>query len=202
MKKGVKYRTNKIKIALLMTIFFILIIILNSGLSYKTCALQDKSDTRFSERREGQQQKETKYQYLGAEKCASVCHNNEKMGFQYEIWKTSPHSDAFKSLASDKAERYARKAHISENPQVSQACLKCHITGGDLDPSFLTVTYKKEDGVTCEACHKHKYVAQTYLPNEADCLNCHNDSLHKMHKFDFREKSAKIAHSRPTGIVN
>ncbi len=202
MKKTGFFRTIRTSATLLMTIVFILIINVSSGHSYQSIARDKKSDISWSEIRSDLQQKETKYQYVGAEKCASVCHNNEKMGFQYDIWKISPHSEAFKNLDSKKAKKYAKKAHITENPQESPACLKCHITGGELDSSFLTVTFKKEDGVTCEACHKHQFVSKTYLPNEADCLYCHNDSIHKMQKFNFSEKSAEIEHSRPTELIN
>ena len=147
-------------------------------------------------------QENTHYMYIGAEKCASVCHNNDTMGFQYNIWIGSPHRNTYKILDSKRAESYARKANIAENPQESQTCLKCHITGGELDSSFFTATYKKEEGVTCEACHKQISDGKTYLPNEADCLRCHNNSLHKIHTFNFMEGSAKIAHPRPAEILS
>lgn len=168
----------------------------SSGHSYETNFIKNKSDIHRSEIRSDLRQEETKYQYVGAEKCSTVCHNNEKMGFQYDNWKTSAHANGFKSLVSKRAKIYAKRAHINGDLQESSACLICHITGSDLDSTYLTSTYKKEDGVTCEACHKHKSDGKTYLPNEADCLKCHNDSLHKMHKFSFKEGSAKIAHAR------
>jgi hypothetical protein len=142
-------------------------------------------------------QENVKYLYVGMEKCASVCHNNKDMGFQYNIMKDSPHSNAFKILVSDKAIRYAKKANVRENPQESPVCLKCHITGGGLDSSFFAPTYKKEDGVTCEACHKGAFITKAFIPKEADCLKCHNDSVHRMHQFKFRENCEKIAHPRP-----
>jgi Cytochrome c554 and c-prime len=142
-------------------------------------------------------QEKVKYLYVGMEKCASVCHNNEDMGFQFNIMKDGPHSNAFKILVSDKAVRYAKKANVKENPQESPVCLKCHITGGGLDSSFFATTYKKEDGVTCEACHKGAYITKAFIPKETDCLKCHNDSVHRMHHFNFRENCEKIAHPRP-----
>jgi hypothetical protein len=155
----------------------------------------------ISEGKDSLVQENTKYLYKGAENCASVCHNNDTMGFQYNIWYGGPHRNAYKILDSKKAESYARKANIAENPQESQTCLKCHITGGGLDSSFFTATYKKEEGVTCEACHKQISDGKTFLPNEADCLQCHNNSLHKINTFNFMEGSAKIAHPRPTEIL-
>ena len=41
-------------------------------------------------------QEKIKYVYVGMEKCSSVCHNNKDMGFQYDIVRKSPHSNAFK----------------------------------------------------------------------------------------------------------
>ena len=142
-------------------------------------------------------QEKVKYRYVGMGKCASVCHNNEKMGFQYDIMKDSPHSNAFKILISDRAVRYAKKAKVKENPQESPICLNCHITGGGLDTSFFAPTYRKEEGVTCEACHKGAFITKAFIPKETDCLKCHNDSVHRINKFNFRKNCVKIAHPRP-----
>ena len=202
MQKFPFHKTTRISRAFLVAMVFILIINGGSGHSDKTNIILRKSNIRWSEIRSDLQQEKTKYQYVGVEKCANVCHNNQKMGFQYDLWKTSAHSGAYKTLISKRAEMYAKKTHIIGNPQESSACLICHTTLGELDSSFLTATYKKEDGVTCEACHKHNFIDKTYLPDEADCLKCHNDSLHKMQKFNFRERSAKISHPRPTELIN
>jgi hypothetical protein len=142
-------------------------------------------------------QEKVKYHYVGMEKCASVCHNNEEMGFQYNIMKNDPHSNAFKILVSEKATRYAKSANVTGNPQESFECLKCHITGGGLDSSFFAATYRKEEGVTCEACHKGPFISKAFRPKAEDCLKCHNNSVHRVHHFNFKEESAKIAHSRP-----
>ena len=126
-----------------------------------------------------------KYQYVGTEKCASVCHNNEKMGFQYDIMKSGPHSEAYRILTTEKAACYAKKVKVREHPQESFVCLRCHITGAGLDSSFFAATFKKDEGVTCEACHKGAYISKAFLPKESDCLHCHNDSLHEVPKFNF-----------------
>ena len=138
-----------------------------------------------------------RYHYVGMEKCATACHNNDTMGFQLNIVKSSPHAKAFKILSSGKAKRYAKTSVEKGNPQESLTCLKCHVTGAGLDSTSLTATYRKEDGVTCEACHKGEFIKKTFLPKESDCLECHNSSVHKVNKFDFRTDCAKIAHSRP-----
>lgn len=147
------------------------------------------------------EQEKAKYIYVGMEKCASVCHNNKDMGFQYDIVKKSPHSNSFKILFSERAERYAKKARIKGDAQESVVCLKCHVTGGGLDSTFFAATYRKEDGVTCEACHKGEYITKTFIPVEADCLKCHNNSVHKISKFNFRDKLPIIAHKRPSSFI-
>jgi hypothetical protein len=143
------------------------------------------------------EQDNPKYYYVGIEKCASTCHNKEDIGFQYDIMKNGPHSQAYKILLSRKAKHVAKNARVNVIPQENTVCLKCHVTGGALDSSFFAATYKKEDGVTCEACHKGPFITKSFLPTETDCLKCHNDSVHKISEFDFKVKSAIIAHPRP-----
>jgi hypothetical protein len=138
-----------------------------------------------------------KYLYVGMEKCASVCHNNEDMGFQYNIMKNGPHSKSYKILVSERAFQYAKKNNIKDDPQNSKVCLKCHITGGGSDSTFFATTYRKDEGVTCEACHKAEFITKAFIPEEADCLRCHNNSVHKVPGFNFREDCSKIAHRRP-----
>lgn len=187
--------------------FSLIAIALGSLISYNPINLYQI--TRFPEQpgilltrgTDSKEQEKNKYQFVGAEKCASVCHNNEKMGYQYNSWNSSPHKDAFNILVSKKGKKFAKKAHLSENPQESRVCLKCHVTGGELDSSYFAATYKKEDGVNCEECHKKISDGKTYLPTETDCLKCHNDSLHKITKFNFPEGSAKIVHNRPKVLL-
>ena len=145
-------------------------------------------------------QEKIKYHFVGMEKCASECHNNEKMGFQYNIMKNGPHSNAFNILNSGKAIGYAKKTGIEENPQESQICLKCHVTGGGLDSSFFAATYRKEEGVTCEACHKGAFISKAFIPKAEDCLSCHNDSVHRIPHFNFTRKIEKISHPGPKVI--
>ena len=190
-------KTNKkLAISGLATAFGFIIII-GSIRSDQAYAVTEKPDFLLPEGMNKFPQEKTRYKYLGLEKCASICHNNEEMGYQYDIVKSSPHSNAFKILISKKAFHYAKNANVTENPQASSVCLKCHVTGGGNDPSSFTSTYKREDGITCEACHKAEFISNTFLPKETDCLNCHNNSIHKTKKFNFKERSVKIDHSRP-----
>jgi len=137
------------------------------------------------------------YRYRGAETCAAVCHNNEGPGFQYEIWKKSAHSKSYDALASAKAKKYAIRAGINNDPREELKCLRCHITAAGLDSLYYLPTYRKEDGVTCEACHKIKSMNKTIILEDEDCLNCHNRSVHKTGKFVFEKKFSRIAHPMP-----
>jgi hypothetical protein len=145
-------------------------------------------------------QDSVKYRFVGIEKCASVCHNNDKMGFQYNIVMDGPHSNAFGDLLSEKAKTISVSSGINGEPADNAICLKCHITGGGLDSSIFAPTYRKEEGITCEACHKGAYKAKTYIPQEADCLICHNNSVHEIPVFNYKENCLKIAHPRPKKV--
>ena len=134
------------------------------------------------------------YQYKGIEYCAS-CHNDAKTGLQqYTTWKNSLHSVSYLELATKKSAKYAQRAGIEDNPQNNIICLRCHVTSAGLETSYYTTTYRKEDGVTCEACHKVKEKSNTIIPPESSCLNCHNNSVHRTRKFIFNKKFQKIAH--------
>ena len=101
----------KKKIAIyLLSVIFSLILIINPVKSGQTYRVIEKSDFLLPEGGSRFVQEKSKYCYIGAEKCASVCHNNEEMGFQYNIWKESRHSKSYLSLASDRALRYAKNA--------------------------------------------------------------------------------------------
>jgi hypothetical protein len=188
---------EKIKACTFITALFFCFAVNNSpGISVRSETGLSKSP-QLPEVRSSFKQEQTKYQYKGAEQCATVCHNNDTMGFQYNSWKDGPHAKAFNVLSSKRAIRYAKKAGIKESPQESSDCLQCHVTGAGLDGSFLTDTYKKEDGVTCEACHKQKFVPKTFLPKETDCLECHNGIAHSMNKLNFRKDCVIIEHPIP-----
>lgn len=137
------------------------------------------------------------YKYRGVETCAGTCHNNEESGFQYDIWKKSAHSRSYAALGTNKASRIAKKAGIEENPQEALRCLECHTTGAGLTSDYYLTTYRKEDGVTCEACHKLKTQMQTIIFKEEDCLQCHNNSVHKTGKFIYSKQFPRIAHPIP-----
>jgi hypothetical protein len=139
----------------------------------------------------------SRYVYVGAEACAAKCHNNDELGHQYDSWKNSGHSRAWESLTGEKALVYAKNADITGAPSESQVCMKCHVTASGYEPSSLGATYRKEDGVTCESCHKGEFMPKTFLPDEQECLMCHNNSVHAVSPFGFDERCLRIAHPRP-----
>ena len=169
----------------------------NSVNSVQASNFLKQYDIQLSTGMDFQMQETTRYIYVGAGTCASKCHNNQEMGFQYEKWKSSRHSESYIILASEQALLYSQEAGIKENPQESQVCLKCHITGSGLDPSSFADTYRRDEGVTCEACHKGEFITKTFLPDKAECLKCHTDSVHNIPPFDFEEGCTKISHPRP-----
>ncbi len=146
-----------------------------------------------------------KYKYAGTKKC-SVCHKSDKRGNQYGIWIKSSHSHAYEVLAGDKAKKIAEEKNI-DNPQKSEKCLKCHITGAGQPEENFDSSYKKEEGIGCEACHgpgsaykkianmkdRKKYLANGgIVPDKSTCKKCHQDE-----KFKFDEMWKKIVHTVP-----
>jgi hypothetical protein len=178
----------------------------NSIHSYRSGILLEQSEFQLSGWKDSSVQEKTRYIYVGAKTCVGKCHNNAEAGYQYNIWKEGLHSKSYISLASENALLYSKKANIKENPRESSTCLKCHITGSGLDSSSFGVTYTKEEGVTCEACHKAEFKTMTLWkgkhvvnsadlqPDEKTCLKCHNNSVHKIRKFNYKTKLPEIAH--------
>jgi hypothetical protein len=130
---------------------------------------------------------EPAHAYVGAEKC-KMCHNSPAKGAQFAKWTESEHAKAFAVLASDPAKAIAKAKGIAD-PQTSDECLRCHVTGHGAPAAKLTDKYKKEEGVTCESCHgpggdywkmdvmkdrARATAAGMVLPTEATCKTCHN----------------------------
>jgi nitrate/TMAO reductase-like tetraheme cytochrome c subunit len=151
-------------------------------------------------------------QYMGVKKC-KMCHSSSKVGAQYKKWSAAAHSKAYQTLGGEEAKKIAAEKGI-EDPQKSEKCLKCHVTGYGKDKKLFTKTFKMEDGVTCEACHgpaslwgnkKDTHAGHIDIamklgmvkPDEKTCRGCHNEESPSYKEFDFKKSWAKIAHSRP-----
>src|SRR5574338_1151071 len=90
--------------------------------------------------------------FIGVESCG-MCHKTEKQGSQLSIWQNSAHSKAFETLKTDTANQIAIEKGFSTPAVKTWECLKCHVTGYNLDATMLGKKFKVEDGVQCETCH-------------------------------------------------
>jgi hypothetical protein len=145
--------------------------------------------------------------FVGAAKCKS-CHGVATMGgLAYKVWEKTPHAKAFEALKTKEADEIAKKKGLKTAAAESPECLKCHVSGGGAPDA------KKEEGVTCEACHgaasgyvsihnkpenKEKAIAAgLMLPKKDDpklCEKCHNAESPTFKGFKMAEAWAKIEH--------
>src|SRR5512147_334788 len=89
--------------------------------------------------------------FVGVKKC-TMCHDKMAKGNATEVWTKSSHAKAFETLKSKEADEIAKKKGLKKSAAESPECLKCHVTGGGAATN-VEPTFKKEEGVTCEACH-------------------------------------------------
>jgi hypothetical protein len=151
--------------------------------------------------------------YIGIKKCG-VCHKKENAGQQLKIWEESKHSQAYKTLQTEEADKIATKQGFTTKAVETEQCLKCHATGYDVDASLLGDKFNIEDGVQCETCHgpgseyKSKKVMKDrtlaiekgliiYEKSEELCIKCHNEESPSFKEFNFEERWAEIKHSIP-----
>jgi excinuclease UvrABC ATPase subunit len=151
--------------------------------------------------------------YVGVKTCG-MCHKKESVGQQLKIWQESKHAQAYKTLQTQQADKIAKDKGFKTKAADTPECLKCHVSGSDVDPSLLGNKFKIEDGVQCETCHgpgsdyKSKKVMQDrtlsiekglilYDNPEELCVKCHNEESPVFRGFNFEERWAKIKHSIP-----
>jgi YVTN family beta-propeller protein len=143
--------------------------------------------------------------FTGTHTCGE-CHRGPMMGYQYSLWRLSPHARAYASLSTPAARQRAKEMGVDEAPQTSAACLRCHATGGGRSVAALE-SFSPMEGVGCESCHG---AGSEYSPEgvmrdpvaarkagllpltEETCARCHEDAHGK--GFDFEAASAAIAH--------
>jgi hypothetical protein len=153
------------------------------------------------------------HSFVGAETCG-MCHKSEKAGQQLSIWQNSKHAQAYKTLLTEKADKIAKEKGFETKAVETAECLKCHVSGSNVDASMLTAKFKIEDGVQCETCHgpgsdyksmkvmksKDDAVAKgllIYDKPEEFCITCHNAESPTYVDFDFATYWAKIKHNKP-----
>lgn len=152
------------------------------------------------------------HRYIGADKCAKMCHKVEKRGKQYQIWQKSKHAGAFKRLATDSSKDVAKKVGITGDPQKAPECLRCHVTAYGVKKELVDSTCTYDDGVGCEACHgpgseyrklnamkEHDkaVAAGLWEQKETICIKCHNKESPTYKPFDFEEAVKKQTHLIP-----
>ncbi len=153
------------------------------------------------------------HKYVGAKLCG-MCHKTESVGKQYVIWESSKHAQAYKTLTTAEADKVAKEKGFTTKAVETEACLKCHSSGYDVDASLLTDKFNISDGVQCETCHgpgseyKTKKIMEDkklavenglkiYDNIEAFCITCHNCESPSYKEFNFKEMWSKIEHSVP-----
>lgn len=151
--------------------------------------------------------------YIGVEACA-MCHKTEKQGKQLDIWQNSAHSKAYQTLLTPEAEQIAKEKGFETPAAKTEACLKCHASGYNVDASLLGKKFKIEDGVQCETCHGpgSDYKSTSIMKNREEaiknglifyenpkdlCVKCHNEESPTYKEMNFDEAYEKIKHPKP-----
>src|SRR4030095_4227254 len=129
--------------------------------------------------------------YAGVKACVGACHKTDSQGKQYDIWQSSKHSQAYKTLQTPEADKIAKDKGFTTPAAETPQCLKCHVLGKEIDPAELESSFNKTQGVQCETCHgpgseykkltimkdKDKAIANGLVihDNGAEfCKTCHN----------------------------
>lgn len=147
--------------------------------------------------------------YVGLKTCMA-CHKGEKGKMVYESWLKTKHAQAYKTLQTQKSKDIAKKMNLKADPTEAPECLKCHATGYFPGEQMMP-TNKKEDGVTCEACHgpgsayKNKHGKEKAEEgkklglvigkgDEKICKKCHNPESPTFAGFNYKKDWEKIKH--------
>jgi tRNA-binding EMAP/Myf-like protein len=150
--------------------------------------------------------------FVGVKSCG-MCHKMKDKGEVYQVWEKSKHAQAFEVLKSKEADELAKKKGSAKPAAETPECLKCHVTGGGTATN-VDATFKKEEGVSCEACHgaasgfkmvhvkaenKDKAIAAGLLIGDKAkvCEKCHNADSPTFKGFKMAEMWAKIEHKLP-----
>ncbi len=153
--------------------------------------------------------------YVGSSVCRG-CHSDPDGGGRYVHWLRSRHGHAYWRLAADWAlflGRLRPRYRDLESPITDDRCLLCHTTGAQDDDGLFAATFRREEGVGCEACHgpgseyanpavmadRDSFLARGgVVPDERTCRGCHRAS----ERFDFATWWPRVAHPLPAGASN
>lgn len=150
--------------------------------------------------------------FTGAKMCGT-CHKAGKGGTSFAVWEKTAHAKAYKTLLSEESKKIAKEKGLKAAPHEAPECLKCHVTGGGTAKN-VEASFKKEEGVTCEACHgaasaykiihskgdAEKSKAAGLIQGEKNakaCQTCHNPESPTYKEFKFEPMWAKIEHAKP-----
>jgi hypothetical protein len=150
--------------------------------------------------------------YVGAKYCAA-CHKAGKGGTAFAVWEKTAHAKAYQTLLGEDAKKFAKEKGLKVAPNEAPECLKCHVTGGGVAKN-VDATFKKEEGVSCEACHgaasgykmihtkgdmaKSKEAGMIVAEKGGKaCETCHNAESPTFKGFKYETMWAKIEHGKP-----
>ncbi len=154
--------------------------------------------------------------YVGINRC-KMCHNMKTWGKIYDKWAATKHATAYTTLANKQSLAIAKDMKIKD-PQKSEKCLVCHVTGYQASAKLKGEKYSMEEGVTCEACHgpagdylkshikkdnkKQAMADGLILPTEELskelCVTCHNKKSPTYKEFKYKEAVKLVEHHKPT----
>ncbi|MBL7032783.1 MAG: cytochrome c family protein [Candidatus Delongbacteria bacterium] len=162
--------------------------------------------------------------YIGGQKC-KMCHKKEEKGAQYTKWEATAHAHSLETLHNEQSAAIVAELGLAQAAWEAPECLSCHVTGwgkggyvlGELtDPKDV----KRNEGlasVSCEACHQagseykstkvmqgilageieEASVGMLWHPDEATCLQCHNEQSPTHKPFAFAERVVEVSHPYP-----
>lgn len=134
--------------------------------------------------------------YVGSSQC-KMCHTNTKAYEKARLSFEKDHVKAFQALLGEKAKEIAKEKGLSKPPHESPECMKCHVTGYDVEKATYPRRIKPSDGLQCESCHgpasEHlndgkalkinpadiatiDIKANISRPTEERCRSCHNSN--------------------------
>ncbi len=162
--------------------------------------------------------------YVGGNKC-KMCHKKEEKGAQYQKWESTAHAHSLETLHNEQSAEIVKKMGLEVPAWEAPECLACHVTGWDRGGYVLgeladPKAAKRNAGlasVSCEACHQpgsdyvkiknmkgvwageiaEADVGLLWHPDEANCLQCHNEQSPTYKPFVFADRIAEMGHPYP-----